>query len=78
VIVWQLMRTAIMLEPWRQVLWGDVSTGAEEDESNTGHIWAAGFHHVTGHSHLVGVLELTVYFFNFSICLCGLQLTIDN
>jgi hypothetical protein len=35
-----------------------VSTGAKEDESSTGYIWAAGFHHVTTCSCLVGVLKL--------------------
>jgi hypothetical protein len=39
-------------------MWGNVSTGAEEDESSTGHIWATGFHHVTGCSYLVDVLKL--------------------
>jgi hypothetical protein len=34
-----------MLEAeWRQVQWGSMSMGAKEDESSTGHIWAAGFH----------------------------------
>jgi hypothetical protein len=56
----QLMRTARMLEAeWRQVLLGSVSTGAKEDESSTGRIWAAGFHHVMARSRLVGVLKLT-------------------
>jgi hypothetical protein len=32
-----------MLEAkWRQVLRGSVSTGAKEDESSTGRVWAAG------------------------------------
>jgi hypothetical protein len=58
-----------MLEAeWRQVLWGSVSTGAKEDESSTGRIWAAGFHHVTARSRLVGTLNLTnCLFFNFPI-----------
>jgi hypothetical protein len=43
---------------WKQVLWGSVSTGAKEDESSTGHVWAAGFHHVTACSCLVHVLKL--------------------
>jgi hypothetical protein len=39
------MRTARMLEAeWRQVLRGRVSTGANEDDSSTGRVWAAGFH----------------------------------
>jgi hypothetical protein len=37
-----------MLEAeWRQVLLGSMSMGAKEDESSTGRVWAAGFHHVT-------------------------------
>jgi hypothetical protein len=41
------MRTARMLEAeWRQVLRRSMSTGAKEDESGTGRVWAAGFHHV--------------------------------
>jgi hypothetical protein len=40
------MQTARMLEAeWRQVLWRCMSTGAKEDESSTGRIWASGFHH---------------------------------
>jgi hypothetical protein len=36
-----------MLEAeWRQVLRGSVGTGAKEDESSSGHVWAAGFHHI--------------------------------
>jgi hypothetical protein len=53
------MLTARTLEAeWRQVLRGSVSPGAKEDESGTGRVWAAGFHHVTDRSHLAGVLEL--------------------
>jgi hypothetical protein len=33
-----------------------VSTGAKKDESSTGRGWAVGFHHVTAHSRLTGVL----------------------
>jgi hypothetical protein len=48
------MRTARTPEAeWRQVLQLSVSMGAKEDESSTGHIWAAGFHHVTARSRLV-------------------------
>jgi hypothetical protein len=58
------MRTARTLEAeWRQVLRESVSTGAKEDESSTGHIWAAGFHCVTAHSCLAGVLRLTLRLF---------------
>jgi hypothetical protein len=53
------MQTARLLEAeWRQVLRGSVGTGTKKDESNTGHVWAAGFHHVTTCSHLVHVLKL--------------------
>jgi hypothetical protein len=53
------MRTARTPEAeWRQVLQGSVGMGAKEDESSTGHVWAARFHHVTGHSHLECVLKL--------------------
>jgi hypothetical protein len=45
-----------------------VSTGAKEDESSTGRVWAAGFHHVTTRSRLAGVLELMKpLFLEFSI-----------
>jgi len=39
-------------------LWGSVGTGTKEDELSTGYVWAAGFHHVTAHSHLVRILKL--------------------
>jgi hypothetical protein len=32
---------------------------AKEDESSTGRVWAAGFHHVTACSRLAGILKLT-------------------
>jgi hypothetical protein len=58
------MRTARTVEAeWRQVLRGSVSTGVKEHESSTGHVWAAGFHHVTARSHLAGVLKLTNHLF---------------
>jgi hypothetical protein len=54
------MRTARTLEvEWKQVLRGNVSTGAKEDESSTGRVWAAGFHHVRACSRLARVLKLT-------------------
>jgi hypothetical protein len=47
------MRTARTLEAeWRQVLRGRVGMGTKADESSTGHVWAAGFHHVTARPHL--------------------------
>jgi hypothetical protein len=63
------MWTARTLEAeWRQVLRGSVSTGAEEDDSSKGRVWAAGFHHVTARSRLASVWNLrAVYFFNFPI-----------
>jgi hypothetical protein len=53
------MRTARTLEAeWRQVLRGSVSTGAKEDESRPGRVWAAGFHHFVARSRLARVLKL--------------------
>jgi hypothetical protein len=53
------MRTARTIEAeWRQVLWGSVSTGINEDESSTVRVWAAGFHHVMARSRLAHVLKL--------------------
>jgi hypothetical protein len=53
------MRTARTLEAeWRQVLRGSVNTGAKEDKSSTGRVWAAGFHHVTACSSLANGLKL--------------------
>jgi hypothetical protein len=37
--------------------------GTKEDESGTGRVWAAGFHHVTACSHLVRVLNLMNHLF---------------
>jgi len=37
---------------------GNVGTGTKEDESSTGRVWAAGFHHVTARSRLARVLKL--------------------
>jgi len=39
-------------------LWGSVGMGIKEDESSTGRVWAAGFHHVTARSHLAYILRL--------------------
>jgi hypothetical protein len=45
-----------------------VSTGAKKDESSTGRVWAAGFHHFMARSSLAGILNLrTVYLFNFPL-----------
>jgi len=38
---------------------GSVSTGTKEDESSTGRVWAAGFHHVTSRSRLARFFKLT-------------------
>jgi hypothetical protein len=60
----QLMRTARMLAAeWGQVLWLSMSTGTKEDESCTGRVWAAEFHHVTAHSHVASVLKLMNHLF---------------
>jgi hypothetical protein len=32
--------------------------GTKEDESSTGHVWAAGFHHVMAYSSLACILKL--------------------
>jgi hypothetical protein len=40
-----------------------VGTGTKEDESSTGRVWAAGFHHVTARSRLARVLKLTTHLF---------------
>jgi hypothetical protein len=57
-----------MLEAeYRQILLGSVSIGAKEDESSTGHIWAAGFHRVTARSRLAGILKLMNLLF-LSLC----------
>ena len=37
---------------------GSVGMGRMEDESSTGRVWAAGFHHVTARSRLARVLKL--------------------
>jgi hypothetical protein len=60
-ITWELMGTARTVEgEWRQVLWGSVRTGAKEDDSSTGRVWAAGFHRVTARSSLGGVLKPSI------------------
>jgi hypothetical protein len=56
------MLTARMLEAeWRQVWYGSMSTAAKEDESSTGHVWAAGYNHVM--ARLTGILKLTDHLF---------------
>ena len=37
---------------------GSVGTGAKEDESSTGRVWTAGFHHVTARSRLAHIMKL--------------------
>ena len=39
-------------------LQGSVGMGTKEDESSTGRVWAAGFHHVTARSRLARVFKL--------------------
>ena len=36
-----------------------MGTGTKEDESCTGRVWTAGFHHVTARSHLAQAFKLT-------------------
>jgi hypothetical protein len=53
------MQTVRMVEAeWRQVLPRSVNTGEKEDKSSTGHIWAAGFHHVMTCSRMAHILKL--------------------
>jgi hypothetical protein len=55
----QLIQTARTLEAeWKQVLQGSVGMGTKEDESSTGCVWPAGFHHVRDCSRLVRVFKL--------------------
>jgi hypothetical protein len=42
---------------------GSVGTGTKEDESTTGSVWAAGFHHVTARSRLARVLKFIKHLF---------------
>jgi len=47
---------------------GSIGTGTKEDESSTGRVWAAGFHHVTARFGLARVLKLmNRLFLQFSI-----------
>jgi hypothetical protein len=39
-------------------LWGSMCTGTNEDDSSTGRVWAAGFHHITARSGLARVFKL--------------------
>jgi hypothetical protein len=58
-IMRQLTRTARVPEAeWRQVLQGNVSTAAKEDETSTGRVWAAQFNHVAAHSRLMRILKM--------------------
>jgi hypothetical protein len=53
------MRRARTLEAkWRHVLRRSVGTWAKKDESSTGRVWAAGFHHVTARSRSARVFKL--------------------
>jgi len=53
------MRKARTLEAeWWQVLRESVGSGTNEDESSTGRVWAAGFHHFTARSRLARPLKL--------------------
>jgi hypothetical protein len=58
---------------------GSVGTETKEDESGSGRVWAAGFHHVTARSRLARVFKimkrLFLYFSNFFF---GPPPTVDN
>jgi len=43
---------------------GSMGTGTKGDESSTGRVWAAGFHHVTARSRLAHVFETYEPFFS--------------
>jgi len=38
-------------------LLGSMGTGTKEDESSTGQVWAAGFHHVMARSRLARIFK---------------------
>jgi hypothetical protein len=44
-----------------------VGMGAKEDESSTGHVWAAGFHYVTACTGLVRFETYEPFIIQFSI-----------
>ena len=44
-------------------LQGSMGMGTKEDESSTGCVWAAGFHHVTDSCHLGRIFELMNHLF---------------
>jgi len=44
-------------------LQGSMGTGTKRDESHTGHICSADFHHVMGSTHLARVLKLMNHLF---------------
>jgi hypothetical protein len=44
-----------------------MGTGTKEDESSTGRVWAAGFHHVTARSRLARVLKVMNRLFTYLV-----------
>jgi hypothetical protein len=61
------MRTARTLgAEWKQDLRESGSTVAKEDESSTGRVWAAGFHHVLGERFETYETFISLIFKNFS------------
>jgi hypothetical protein len=48
-----------------------VGTGTKKDESITGRVWAAGFHHVTACPYLARILKLMNRLFNFPLVFSG-------
>jgi hypothetical protein len=58
------MQTVTTLEEeWGQVLQACMSMKARENESSTGWVWAAGFHHVMACSRLEGILKIILSLF---------------
>jgi hypothetical protein len=65
------MGTARTVEAeWRQVLWGSVGTGAKEDDSSNGRVWAAGFYHVTARYRLASLFEIYEPFISLIFQFC--------
>jgi hypothetical protein len=47
------------------MFWHGYGDRTKENESSTGHVWAAGFHHVTAHSCLACALKLMNHLFHY-------------
>jgi hypothetical protein len=53
-----MLTAGTLAAEWRQVLRGNVSTGAKKDESSTGRVSAAGFNHFTVRSRMARILKI--------------------